>query len=284
VLNSKRIFDEATAGLNVSGATLEQYSWTSVVVPDTNIIELTVEGRSPQTAALLANNIGQSAIAYIEGLYPVYSLRLLDAAQPENTPISPQPLRDALTALALGLALGAGLALVRELLRAPIDNFLQQSNLDSMSQALNRKAFEKRFTQAAHGASELSLCLVQLDGLEQYEKVLPQPALQKILRGVTQNLQNQLRGNDLIGRWNDSEFAVLLSGTPGAAAVNTMRRVQDVLSAPIHTEVSDEALELKPVIGIAGFQAGKAPDVLVRQAELALKSATNNGRGISLSD
>ena len=254
------------------------------MLPDNNIIDLTVKGPHPELIAIIANNIGQAAITYVEGLYPIYGLRLLDPATPSNVPISPQPMRDASIALVLGLVVGVALALVREMLRTPIENFLQQSTIDGASLALNRRTFENRLQQLAQDSNELSLCLVQLDGLQRYEEVLPQPTMQKILRRVTQALKNQLRGNDMIGRWSDSQFAVVLSGTPGTAALNTMSRVQNVLSIPVNSDVSDEPLELKPLVGIAEHKPGKSPEVLVMQAELALKSAFHNDKGIWLNN
>jgi diguanylate cyclase (GGDEF)-like protein len=282
VLKSDRILQETFTNLDLDETLFDAYPYTAVALPDTNIIALSVTGPDPSLIVQIADGIGQSSIAYIEGLYPVYNLLLLDRAVIPDEPIQPQPARSALIALVLGLALGGALAFFRELLRTPIENFLQQSTLDSMSSALNRKTFEDRLQQISRDSIELSLCMVELNGLQRYGGVLPQPALQQILRNVTQSLKNQLRGNDLIGRWDETRFAVLLSGTPGSAAYNTMSRVHSALSEPMKTEVTNESLDLRPKIGIAENQPGKSPEVLVMQAELALKTALNNGKNVSL--
>jgi diguanylate cyclase (GGDEF)-like protein len=274
VLNSARIYNETIAFLQLINVDLQDYSHLAVVLPDTNILELTVEGPDSATIALLANSIGQLAIEYVQGLYPVYNLTMLDPAIAPLQPVRPQPLRDASIALVLGLAVGVALALIRELLRTPMENFLQQQMVDNTSLALNRRAFERRLEEAAaRNQGDLSLSLMQLDGLQNYLDVLPQPTLQQILRYVTQSLKNQLRGNDVIGRWSNTQFAVLLSGTPGNAAVNTMGRVQSALSVPIKTDVSDELLDLRPFIGIAEHKTGEAASTLVGETEQALTRA-----------
>ena len=247
-------------------------------MPDANIIELSVRGSNPATAAQLANGIGQHTIEYVQSLYQVYDLSLLDPAAAPVQPISPQPLRDGAVALVLGLAVGIMLVLVFELLRLPIESFIRQGNLDDMSLALKRNAFEHGLTDAVlDKTGNFSLCIVHLDGLSDYVNILPQTTLQMILRNVTQTLKNQLRGNDLVGRWSELDYTVLLSRTSSDAALNTMERVRTALSKPIDMDVSAEPLSLDPKIGITEYAAGDTPPVLMKNVQAALEHARANG-------
>ena len=278
VLNSPRIYKETIETLGFSESDLIDYTYTAVVFPETNIIDFTVSGPDPETVVMLINNVGQRAVAYVENLYQIYDMGLLDPANIPIDPISPQPLRDAGVALVVGLALGVGLALLRELLRTPLVNFMQQRKLDEMSQALNRSAFQETLREVTFAsATDLCLCYVHLDGLRDYLNVLPQPTAQNILRHVTQVLKNQLRGNDLVARWDDLDFSVLLSDTSGQAAWNTMSRVRAALSVPIKIDVSGEDLDLAPVIGIAEYRIGDNMDSFVKNANWALDIAKKNG-------
>ena len=91
-------------------------------------------------------------------------------------------------------------------------------------------------------------------------------------------LKNQLRGNDLVARWDDIDFSVLLFDTPGQAAWNTMSRVQAALTIPIKIDISGEDLKLKPVIGIAEYRVGDSMSSLVKNTNWALEIAkTNDG-------
>jgi diguanylate cyclase (GGDEF)-like protein len=278
VLNSSRIFAETVKSLGLKESVWVDYTFSAAVFPETNIIEFTVQGPDPEMAALLTATVGQRAVDYVEGLYQIYEMGLLDPASVPTEPISPKPLRDAGVALVAGLALGIGLALVRELLRSPMVNFLQQRKVDEMSQALNRAAFEETLKDATLGSiDDFCLCFVHLEGLRDYMNVLPQSTLQNIFRHVNQVLKNQLRGNDLVGRWNELDFSVLLAETPGQAAWNTMSRVQAALSIPIKIDVSGEDLDLKPVIGIAEYRVGDTLTSLTKNADWALEVAKKSG-------
>jgi GGDEF domain-containing protein len=70
---------------------------------------------------------------------------------------------------------------------------------------------------------------------------------------------------------------VLLSDTPGAGALNTMRRVQISLSIPIKIDISGEELALHPRIGIAEYRVGDTADTLVENTNWALEIARKNG-------
>jgi diguanylate cyclase (GGDEF)-like protein len=283
VLNSPRIHRETFDLLGLNEADLRNYSYNAVVLPDTNIIEFSVEGPDPQIVTLLVNAIGQHVVEYVQGLYLVYEMTLLDPSVVPIQPISPQPIRDAGVALVVGLALGTMLALTRELIQAPIENFMQQRKVDPVSLALSRKVFEQRLSEIAFASThDFSFCLVRLEGLGKYINVLPHSTLQTVLRHVNQVLRNQLRGNDLVGRWSELDFAVVLFETPGDASVNTMSRVRTALSVPIKTEVSGEDLYLNPQIGIAEYRVGDTVESMVKNVKWALDVAEKNNNGMYL--
>lgn len=278
VLNSARMYEDTFQALRLPPSDLNRYSYSAVVLPSTDIIQFTVQGPDPKTVAAITENMGQRAVTYVEALYQVYDMGLLDPASVATAPTSPQPLRDAGVALAVGLVLGAALALLNELLRTPFRNFMEKRTLDDESLALNRVTFENSLKDVALlSKKDFCLCLVQLDGLRDYVGVLPQASMETVLRQVTQVLREQLRGNDLVGRWDQLDFSVLLSGTPGDAALNTMTRVCHALSAPIKLDVSGEDLCLDPKIGIAQYKAGDSDLVLINNTNRALNLAKQNG-------
>jgi diguanylate cyclase (GGDEF)-like protein len=277
ILNSQRIYNDTISLLQLNNVDLSEYHYRAVALPDANIIEFSVTGPDRETVYTLTNSIGQRAVEYVHGLYQVYELSVLDAAVPPTVPISPQPLRSAGVALVVGLALGVVLALVREMMRTPFENFIHQRNIDDLSGALNRRAFEQKLSEVAFASpDDFSLCVVHLNGLTDYINALPQSTLQRVLQGVTRVLRNQLRGNDLVGRWSDVDFIVLLSDTPGNAAMNTMERVRMALSYPVPVDVSGEELLLDPQIGIAEYRVGDTPQTMIKNIQWALDVAKKN--------
>ncbi len=278
VLNSPRIYNETIQSLQLTPNDVTDYSYSAVVLPSTNIIEFSVQGPDPQRVAAIAQSMGQRAVTYVQSLYQVYDMGLLDPASVGIQPISPQPLRDAVVALVVGFVLGAGLALLKELLSTPFRSFLVRRTLDEESQALNRETFASNLKDVALSSNkDFCLCMVQLDGLRDYVGLLPEASKETVLRHVTQVLREQLRGNDLVGRWDTLDYSVLLSGTSGEAALNTMSRVCRALSAPIKLDVSGEDLYLGPKIGIAQHQMGQSDGTLINNTSRALDLAKQNG-------
>jgi len=112
VFGSTRIFGEAASSLGESTESLADYSVTAVGLPEASVIQVSVEGQDPMLVMELANAIGERSTEYIEGLYFMYAITLLDAPSVPQGPISPTPVRDALVAGILGLAVGALLAIL----------------------------------------------------------------------------------------------------------------------------------------------------------------------------
>lgn len=119
VLRSNRILGAALREVDVAAATLVDYELTAVVLPETNVLELTVIGPDPAQTAALANAVGEKAIEYMSRLYPIHQVDFLDRAPEPKLPFAPQPVKNAILSLALGLGLGGLLVIVRERLLQP---------------------------------------------------------------------------------------------------------------------------------------------------------------------
>lgn len=276
VLNSDTIYTHAIEDLKLPPETAAEYVRSAVVLPESNVLEVYVEGPNPEVAALLANSIGKQAISYIDGLNQGYNIRVLDPAFSPAEPIRPQPGRDASLALVFGLVAGVSLAIIREQIIAPIETFLHRKNIDQDSGVFSRAYFDQKLDETLARSALMgyhTLGLVHLEGLVSYLGIIPKPIEQQVLRQVAKILNNELRGNDLVGRWDDATFSVLLPGTPGKAAVVTLNRVQTMLSGPILLGDS-EIIHLNPRIGVAERIENEPAAVLRANAERALKDST----------
>jgi len=269
-MNSDRIFRETLNELKLTG----DYTHVTVVLPDANILELSVQGTDPVMVAALANNTGQRAINYIRGLYQVYDISLLDPAAITTEPISPQPLRDAGLALVLGVVLGGALALLREQMLLPLEAYRQRNMLDKTSSAYTRRYFQRQLEAEAvrNPNGTFSLGLLELDGLLELVDTLPQPIVQTILTRITNTLRKELRGNDLVGRWSDACFAVLLPATSEAAARRTLERIRQALTEPVVIDPNTEAFSLNPRLGVATFQGNESVQELIERVQIELET------------
>ncbi len=274
-LNSRRIYNEVAREMIVEGVNLDDYTISTVVLPDANILELIVEGPNPEAAALLANMIGTHAIQAISDIYLVYEISFLDPAVAPDEPYSPDPLRDAALALGLGLVFGVGLAILSEQIRIPLDAYRQRRSLDMASMAFTRRYLERRLEEelASNPDGVLSLGLVELDGLHDLIDTLPQPVMQRVLRHATGTLRKELRGNDLVGRWNALEFAVVMPATPGNGAARTLTRTLQALSQPVRIEQTGETLPLNPYAGVVTYRGNETLSSLLARADKALQQS-----------
>ncbi len=276
-LNSDRIYSETLSSLNIPAGSLTNYTRTTVVITDSNILELTVEGADPNTAALLANSVGVHAISSIKQLYSAYDISLLDPAVPSRIPIRPVPLRDAGLALALGLVIGSGLAILRVQIQTSLDSFRNQSNRDKVSQAYTRPYLERRLEQelVRYPNSELSFGLVQLEGLRGVIENLPQNLVQDLMRIVTEAFQKELRGNDMISRWDDITYAILLPATSAAPAQRTIDRIGAVISQPVDVKEYGEKISLKPLTSVTTSKANETAEQVITRAQSMLRRSVD---------
>lgn len=112
VASSRIIQQQVAEELGLSPSQWEGLTVASRVLPDTNVLEITVRGSDGQLVQLFADAAGVKVAAYAQDLYEAYGLRLLDQAD-----LSVSPGRnDRLLTLALGaivgLALGVGMGFV----------------------------------------------------------------------------------------------------------------------------------------------------------------------------
>jgi capsular polysaccharide biosynthesis protein len=112
VLASDAIKEEAATTLGLDLAGLEEYAVRSVVLPEANVVELTVTGPSPQIIVLLSTTAGALAADRFVELYQLFDIVLLDPAVIPTTPANPTLMQTAVMAAALGLLGGTVLALM----------------------------------------------------------------------------------------------------------------------------------------------------------------------------
>jgi diguanylate cyclase (GGDEF)-like protein len=274
MINSRILFEEAAGAINLDSIDLDEYDRLTVVLPDANILQISVEGPDPQITAQLANAMAQLAIDFLKERFAVFSVEFLDQAIVPEAPFSPNIVQSVSLAVVFGLVLGIGLTLLRTYLLIPLEAIQKMRATDNVTRVYNRRYIERQIEKelAQNKESALSLGLIQLNSLQDMIDTLPQSVLQPLLRNVTRTLQHELRGSDIVGRWDDTTFAILLPSTPITPAKRTLERVQKSLSLPVELENND-SIFLDPHIGGTSRQADEVEpvSVLISVAEAALE-------------
>jgi capsular polysaccharide biosynthesis protein len=109
ILQSQTLLDRATTEIGSAGSAFES---TGVVLPESNVVSLTVSGPDADAVREVNQIIGAAGSEDLASLYPIYRAILLESAKTPSAPASPVPVRDALFGAAVGAFLGIVLAVV----------------------------------------------------------------------------------------------------------------------------------------------------------------------------
>ncbi|MEA2314881.1 MAG: hypothetical protein QOI03_1573 [Solirubrobacteraceae bacterium] len=154
---------------------------------------------------------------------------------------------------------------------------------DMLTGLPNRNLFEDRLTQALAAARRhrrtLAVLFLDIDGFKRVNDMLGHAGGDEMLREVAKRLDGCLRATDTLARFGGDEFAILLQeadGVMGARAVAT--RLLEALEAPV--EAGERKLTVTASVGIAlgGGYDSREPDELVRNADLAMYAAKEQGK------
>ena len=276
VMNSSRILEGSADSLGLDASEIiKDYNIQAVDLPDSSVLELTVSGPNPSLAAQLANAIGLQSITFTRSLNLIYELNFLDTAIPAELPFSPEPLRDGLVALVLGTALGGVLAVFSEQIRVPIEAYRQRRRIDSVTGIYNASYFSRLLEEelAQNPDDVLSIGIVELNGLADYLGTLPPAGLQILLIKVKEILRRELRGNDIIARWDEISFSVMLPTTDGPASSRTFDRIYQALVQPMDLSAYGVTVNLDPHIGGAVYSNTITARELLAKAQTSLEQS-----------
>jgi diguanylate cyclase (GGDEF)-like protein len=154
---------------------------------------------------------------------------------------------------------------------------------DALTGLANRLQFNTALAEryASRRAEDAAFALLTLD-LDRFKMVndtLGHGMGDELLRRVAQRLQRVMREGDLVARLGGDEFAILKSGATDLGAIQPVaERVIDILTRPFL--IDGHILNVGTSIGIAlAPNDGANPEQLMRNADLALYGAKEDGRG-----
>jgi capsular polysaccharide biosynthesis protein len=117
ILSSRIVREHAEAQVGLTGGDTRPYQTNVRVLPDTNVLQVSVEGLDPARAQRLANAIANEASSRVREYYEVYQLKVLDPATRPTLPVAPEKERNLGIAVVFGLMLGVMLAFLAEYVR-----------------------------------------------------------------------------------------------------------------------------------------------------------------------
>lgn len=112
VLASSAVEREAAVALGLDPSITDDYTVAAVLLPEANVVEMTVVGPVPEIAVALSETVGTRASETFEALYQIYDVGLLDPPDLPTAPSGRALQETAALAAALGVLLGAAVAVL----------------------------------------------------------------------------------------------------------------------------------------------------------------------------
>ena len=162
-------------------------------------------------------------------------------------------------------------------------NLYFQENFDAVTMLPNRRACRERLsveTSRAHRYKlQVAVLYISLDGFKKVNDAAGYVGSDAILKQVGQRIRAHLRESDLLARFGDDEFTVILPDANGTSGVSKVaQKLIDLLSQPfLHDE---HPYYLNANIGISVFpEDGQIVDTLIQHADIAMARVKASGYG-----
>jgi diguanylate cyclase (GGDEF)-like protein/PAS domain S-box-containing protein len=152
---------------------------------------------------------------------------------------------------------------------------------DDLTKLANRSLFMDRLDQARlrsrRSGLGVAVMFIDLDDFKAVNDGLGHAAGDALLCAVSDRLCECVRPSDTIARLGGDEFAVLLDGVADVGEVmNIAQRLLEVLQLPV--EIGELSVTVPASIGIAIAEQGHAHSNLMREADIALYRAKEQGK------
>jgi diguanylate cyclase (GGDEF)-like protein len=160
-----------------------------------------------------------------------------------------------------------------------------QAMHDALTDLPNRLHFsaimERRFENSRSKSTSAAVLLIDLDRFKEVNDTLGHQAGDALLCQIGPRIQAVLPDGGIVARLGGDEFAVMLPDTGADGAQLVGDAIVDALEPPFSLDGFN--LEVQASIGIAVFpEHGTAPDVLIKQADIAMYFAKGRNSGIEI--
>jgi diguanylate cyclase (GGDEF)-like protein/PAS domain S-box-containing protein len=166
--------------------------------------------------------------------------------------------------------------------RAMLQRMSYLANHDYLTNLPNRLLLDDRLTQAMAAArryqQQLAVLFVDVDRFKHINDSLGHAIGDQLLRSIAARLVASVRGSDTVSRQGGDEFVVLLSAIAQAEdAARSAAKILTALGMPHKLEKHE--LQITASVGIGIYpDDGTDAETLVKNADIAMLAAKNNGR------
>jgi diguanylate cyclase (GGDEF)-like protein len=282
VIRSRLIYDRAQERLGLADNERDSVKILADPVQRTNLINIDAEGLNPAMVYNMANAVTEEGVSYIDDLYELYDVKILDQAKIATQPYSPNVIRDVGLGILLGLMLGVIAAFLAEYLRRPFENREALAIVDADTGLYNKRYFMHRLREEVNHVKRnkqpLATCLISLNELNGVDFDQMRNALPAVQRQVASHLKSQMRQGEILARWSNERMAWLMLDANEEAAKLAVKRLNTALEqAVIENEANGQKFLFSGNYGVVIFCEGMNENDLMQAADKALQQAEMSG-------
>jgi diguanylate cyclase (GGDEF)-like protein len=274
IANSNLIKNQAIKKLGLSGQQGAGLSVSGKLLAGTNILRIVAEGNNPELVRKFADAVGVETKNYINNLYDVFDLELLDTAELPRLPVSPNVALNLVLGAFLGFFLGLTLIFLAEYLQKPVRPFSEFNILDLNTGSYNKPYFTQRVDEEVSRVKRanlmFSLALLRVKADEWASDQTDQD-WEEVMRWVKSIAEPYLREEDILARFNEDTFAVLLPNLDGEAAKNIMDELRlKIRTRSLENDGTNGGLTVFTSASVVAYQ----PNTMVNSREELLDIAS----------
>jgi diguanylate cyclase (GGDEF)-like protein len=170
----------------------------------------------------------------------------------------------------LGVQIGGRIGTVRAFERTQL-----QASTDALTGLHNRRSIEARLRDLMRQRQPFTLVMADLDHFKRLNDTHGHQAGDEALRAFADVVRDAMRAHDAAGRYGGEEFALVLTDTSAAQALQWVDRLRARLAGELRRR---SAPAFTASFGIADSSAGPPLEAVISAADRALYAAKGRGR------
>ena len=173
-----------------------------------------------------------------------------------------------------------------EQLRQNVTRAENEARTDPLTGAANRGAFDEELARrcelAVTRGEPFALVFADLDHFKQINDSYGHPVGDRVLTAFVEFLRARIRQGDMLARCGGEEFGVILPGATLRPALRKARRMIEELARSDWAVDAATKLRFTASMGVAAWQTGDNPAVMIDRVDRALYRAKQEGRNRAL--
>ena len=163
----------------------------------------------------------------------------------------------------------------RKLMEAEIRRL---SITDKLTQSFNRlkldETLEQQFEWSKTSFTPFAIIILDIDHFKLVNDTYGHQVGDQVLVELVGVLNDNVRSQDVVGRWGGEEFLIILPDTSREEATGLAERLRQAVAAKIFTTAGHVTISL----GVSAFKTDSSPEAIVSRADTALYQAKEKGR------